>query len=235
MTGGGLVSVIIPVFNGARFLAPALESALAQEYKPFEVIVVDDGSTDATPEVAGSFPEVHYLRQPNSGPAAARNAGIRVAHGEFIAFLDADDLLPPGKLQLQVGYLVDHPEVGCVLGRQEVMVEPGVEFPSWLREPAAWMAGWASVVSREHVQPVSMVARRRLFDEVGLFDPRFLLGEDVDLVLRVIDARIPLVILPEVVQLRRIHGANLSYDTVGTHRAIFQVLKARIDRKRAIR
>ena len=110
------MSVVIPVFNGERFLAEAIQSVLDQTYEPVEVIAVDDGSTDGSAAIARSFAGVQVIEQPNSGPAGARNAGIAAARGEFLAFVDADDIVPPDKLELQVTHLREHPEVGCVLG-----------------------------------------------------------------------------------------------------------------------
>ena len=99
----GLISCVIPVFNGERYLGEALESVLAQSYQPLEVIVVDDGSTDETAEVARRYGErVRYVWQPNAGETAARNLGLTAAHGEFIAFLDADDVWDSEKLERQI-------------------------------------------------------------------------------------------------------------------------------------
>ncbi len=105
---GPLVSVIVPCYNAARFLPEALATIRAQRYEPLEILVVDDGSTDNTPDVVSGFgSEVRYLRKPNGGPASARNLGLREARGEWIAFLDADDQWPEGKLELQAGRLRD--------------------------------------------------------------------------------------------------------------------------------
>jgi glycosyltransferase involved in cell wall biosynthesis len=90
-----LVSVVTPVYNGEAFLRETLESIFAQDYEPFEVIVVDDGSTDGSAAIARSYPAARYIRQHNQGPAAARNAGIAAARGEFLAFVDADDVALP--------------------------------------------------------------------------------------------------------------------------------------------
>src|ERR671927_1384317 len=120
------VTVIVAAFNGERFLRETLESVFAQDFDSYEVVFVDDGSQDRTGEIARSFP-VRYVRQENQGLPAARNAGIALARGELVAFLDDDDLLPPTKLRVQAGYLQDHPETGCVLGRQEWILEEGVE------------------------------------------------------------------------------------------------------------
>src|SRR5919201_1733113 len=106
------VSVVIAVYNGARWIAETLDSVLAQSFPRFEVIVVDDGSTDATPAVAASYGDrVRYLRQDNGGQPSARNAGIRAARGSYIAFVDADDLWVPTKLQMQVDFLARQPSL----------------------------------------------------------------------------------------------------------------------------
>src|SRR6266571_2615420 len=102
---GPLVSVITAVHNGERSLGAALESLFRQDYTPYESVVVDDGSDDGTPHVLARFPGVIYLRQENQGPAAARNKGLAAARGQYVAFLDADDVLPPTKLSTQVAYL----------------------------------------------------------------------------------------------------------------------------------
>jgi glycosyltransferase involved in cell wall biosynthesis len=129
-----LVSVIIPVYNGARFLRAALESVLAQTYRNFEVIVVDDGSVDDSGVIAQSFPEVRYIHQTNQGVAAARNHAIEVARGEYFAFLDQDDLWTADKLKLQIAYLLSHPEVGYTLTQQSFFLEPGATLPAWFRK-----------------------------------------------------------------------------------------------------
>src|SRR6185503_10895386 len=125
-----LVSVIIPVYNGARYLRAALESVFAQTYRPFEVIVVDDGSIDDSGVIAQSFPDVSYMRQENQGVAAARNHGIEAARGDFFAFLDQDDLWTPEKLKLQIEYLLNHQDLGYTLTQQQYFLEPGTTLPA---------------------------------------------------------------------------------------------------------
>jgi glycosyltransferase involved in cell wall biosynthesis len=115
-------------YNAADHVGPALESVLAQDWRPLEIVVVDDGSTDGTADVVRSFSEVIYVRQENQGPAVARNAAVARSRGELVANLDADDLLPSTRVTLQANYLLEHPEVGAVFGRQE-----------WLNAPS-WMA-----------------------------------------------------------------------------------------------
>lgn len=117
----GLVSVVIPAFNGAKYLGETIESILAQTYRPIEILVVDDGSTDATAEVAQRFGEpVRYIRQQNAGTAAARNRAIAESRGEFIALLDQDDLWVPHKLERQIPRFSEDPRIGLVFA--------GIEF-----------------------------------------------------------------------------------------------------------
>jgi glycosyltransferase involved in cell wall biosynthesis len=107
-----LLSVIIPVYNGERYLAEAARSVRAQTYRPLEVIVVDGGSTDNSAQIARSFAQVHCIQQRNSGVSAARNAGIAASHGESITFLDQDGLWAPEKARPHVRHLLNHPEAG---------------------------------------------------------------------------------------------------------------------------
>jgi glycosyltransferase involved in cell wall biosynthesis len=199
---GPLASVIVPVFNGARFLGDALTSALAQDYAPVEVIVVDDGSDDGTEHIARSFP-VQYLHQPNQGTAAARNTGIAASRGEFLSFLDCDDTWPPGKLSVQIRYLLDHLEVDCTMGRQEVTVAPGVPRPAWL-VPDRLLGAQGGIPY------MSAVLRREVVDAVGGFDPTYRTAEDMDWIFRIKASGARIEILPDVVLHRRVHGSNKS-------------------------
>ncbi len=155
-----VVSVIIPVYNGAAYLAEALDSVLAQDYQPLEVIVVDDGSTDRTAEIARSYPAVRYLAQTNQGHGAARNTGIAAAQGELIAFLDADDLWAPHKLSLQVGHLIAHPDLGYTISHLRILIEPGVAKPAWLNDRLSLEYAAAYL-------PSALLVRRRVLEEVG--------------------------------------------------------------------
>jgi glycosyltransferase involved in cell wall biosynthesis len=213
-----LVSVVIPVFNGERFLAAAIRSVLDQTHSPVELIVVDDGSTDASAAVARSFEGVMVIEQAHGGPGAARNRGVAAASGELLAFLDADDLMPADKLERQVGYLREHPDVGCVLGLQELVIEPGVEKPRWAE------AGEAPLMS--------MVAPAALFDRVGGFDTTYLHGEDADWLLRARE-HASVATIDSVVLHRRVHSHNLSNDEVALRRATFRVLRDHMRRRRA--
>jgi glycosyltransferase involved in cell wall biosynthesis len=219
-----LASVVIAAYNAEGSLAQTLTSVLAQDYAPFEVIVVDDGSIDATAEVAAGFPAVRCIRQANAGPSAARNRGVEEAAGEFVAFVDADDELPPTKLSVQVGYLIEHSEAGCVLGRQEVEVSEG-GAPSWIgRDPV--FGDFAGVPL------MSLVTRRSTFQELGGFDASLRIAEDRDLLVRMRERGVEIAVVPEVVLLRRFHGANLTFDRPDTH-PLLRSLKDKLDRARA--
>ena len=121
------VSAIIPAYNARDYLAEAIGSVLWQRHRPVEIIVVDDGSTDGTSEVAASFPEVRLVRQPNGGPAATRNRGLSLAEGRIIAFLDADDLWTDDKLAVQLPHFEANPRTDIVLGRRQYLRLAGGE------------------------------------------------------------------------------------------------------------
>jgi glycosyltransferase involved in cell wall biosynthesis len=223
-----LVSVIVPVYNGERFLAEALNSIFAQDYRPIEVIVVDDGSDDRTAEIARDFADIRCLRQSNQGLAAARNAGIREAHGEFIAFLDADDLMLPNKLTVQMQYLLDHPEVGCVLCRQKPLWEPDTPIPAWLR-PDRVFGDPGGVI------PPSALVRRVSIQRAGGFDPTYRVAEGMEWLGRLRDAGVRIAVVPEVLMLRRIHDSNLTHQNRQLREGLLRGLKGKIDRMRASR
>src|SRR3954469_7166587 len=126
-----LISVVIPVYNGEAFLDQAIESALAQTWPRTEVVVVDDGSTDRSAEIAGSYP-VELVRQENRGVGAARNRGVDAANGELLSFLDQDDMLRPEKLERQLEALLAEPEAGMSSCQMRVFLEPGCPVPDWI-------------------------------------------------------------------------------------------------------
>jgi glycosyltransferase involved in cell wall biosynthesis len=214
-----LVSVIMPVYNGEQFLAPALDSVFAQDYEPFEVVVCDDGSTDGTAQVLERYPAVTVVRQQNAGAAAARNAAVTASHGTFAAFFDADDLWPPNRLSLQAAYLVENPGIACVLGRQE-----------WMNPPP-WLTRDAVYGDLDGIPLLSAMIRRSVFDELGGFDPSFRVAEDTDLLIRMRQRGVELAILPEVVLYRRFHGANLTADRSAPS-SLVRSLRQKLERER---
>ena len=200
------ISCIVPVYNGARFLAEALESILAQTLRPTEIIVVDDGSTDATPAVGRAYSQhIFYVRQPNAGPASARNLGIGFATGSFLSFLDADDLWHADKLARQMHALETNPTAGlCVTHLQNFRVEESAHQ----REP---------LHTHHFAKPMPgnvcqcLLARRSAFDAVGRFDESKLRGDDPDWFMRATRAGIVKETLTDTLVYRRIHGQNMTY------------------------
>lgn len=201
----GLVSAIIPTYNGGRFLAQAIESVQAQTYRPVELIVVDDGSQDDSAAIAQRYAQVRLFRQANQGVATARNRGVVESRGEFIAFLDQDDRWTPDKLAIQVKHLQENPALGYVLALQRVVLDPGVPPPAWLREkhletdPTGYLPG-------------TLVVRRSCFFRVGEFEPSLKAASDSEWFFRANGLGVPMAVLPQVLLLRGIHDANQSRD-----------------------
>jgi glycosyltransferase involved in cell wall biosynthesis len=220
---GPLVTVIMAVYNGEQFVADALQSLMTQNYRPIEILVVDDGSTDATPEIVQSFSCVRYVRQANHGQAAARNRAIGLARGPYVAFLDADDLWPKHKLSTQVGYLESNPSVVCVLGRQEIMFD-GIDPPTWMTRDLVFgdLGG---------VGLLSAVIRTDVLRELGGFNTSYRHAEDRDLFVRLREKGLTTAVIPDVVLFRRFHGLNLTGSHHGKH-PLLRSLKAKIDRSR---
>ena len=224
--GRPLVSAILPAYNRERYLGAALESILGQDYRPLEVILVDDGSTDGTARVARSYPGVRYLYQPNQGAAAARNAGVAASRGEFLSFLDSDDVWTPRKLSLQVDFLLKHPEIGYCLARMQNFPEPGCPLPPRVQPEEAGAPEVGAL-------PSTLIVRREIFDRIGGFDPRYPVGEDIDWFFRAKDSGIPFAILPEVLLRRRLHDTNLTGRKGLGPSPVTKIVKTSLDRRRA--
>jgi glycosyltransferase involved in cell wall biosynthesis len=218
-----LVSVVIPAFDEEAFIAEALRSVLAQTYRPVEIVVVDDGSSDRTAEIAMEH-GVHVLRRPHGGQAAARNAGLAVARGDYWAIFDADDLMPAQRLSRQVAYLEQHREAGLVLGLAEAFVTPGEP------RPAHFNPVWDDGPYRGHWG--TMLARRSILDVVGPFNEALELGEDVEWMGRANDAGIRVGQLDRVCLRYRIHRGNTSSDPRANRLATLKVLRASVRRRR---
>ncbi len=230
-----LVSVVIPAYNAERYLGEAIESVLAQTYAPLETIVVDDGSSDGTAAVAGSYPEVLLITQDNAGPAAARNRGFAASEGELVAFHDADDLMTPDKLAVQVAAISD-PAIGCVLAEQELLIEEDAELPFWVagsKVPTVMPAKPDELADEPDVHPMTMLVRREVFERVGGFDEEMRAAEDFDWMLRAAEAGVEFARLPRVLLRRRVHSESLTQDAAAGRAGHFLALKKRIERRRA--
>lgn len=211
------VSVVIPTFNRAEYLAESLDSILQQEGPSFEVIVVDDGSTDDTPSVLAPYgSRVQVLQQPNSGIAAARNAGVAAARGEFVAFHDSDDVALPGRLAIPHRYLTDHPWIHVMIGNGIFLPPRGSDAPTkpWLRPEVAAALDGREITVREVFRwnlgqlQATLISRESLL-AVGPLDSEFLILDDFDIMLR-LSVRYRLVFLDKPLFTYRQHGLGVT-------------------------
>lgn len=223
MSDGPTVSCIVPVRNDAAFIAAALESVFAQRGPGLDVIVVSDGSTDGSARIAQGFDGVRVLRQARAGVAAARNKGLRHTRGEYIAFLDADDLWLPGKLAAQLEALKRAPDAAyCITMVRHVATDPDGALPH----------GEAGEVKVGRLMQC-LLARRGAFENVGEFNTETLTRADQDWFLRADALALKSVVLPEVFTIRRIHGNNHSLRNATQVRDdLLTIAKRNLDRKR---
>jgi glycosyltransferase involved in cell wall biosynthesis len=185
------VSVILPTYNYGRFVGEAIQSVLGQTFQDFELIVVDDGSTDNTRDVVGSFtdPRLRYIYKENGGESSAYNVGIHASSGEYIAFLDSDDIWLPRKLELQVKAMESAPQAGLVYSdvlyfdsTTGAIIE---QFSRKLHGPLP-----RGMVLERHIEeffahPSTWLVRRMVFDRVGMFDEGQMNSEDEDMLFRI--------------------------------------------------
>lgn len=241
------VSVIMPAYNTAHYIREAIDSVLEQDYPNKELIVIDDGSTDGTVEVLRSYGDrITLLTQHNQGSAVARNAGLEAARGEYIAFLDSDDVWLPGKLRLQIEHLQRHPDVGMVYARWSVW-KPEADglFPpladlgklngrasgddasapqGLVPERSGWLYNRLLFSSLLHT--ITVLARREFVDTVGRFDPELKRGQDYDFWIRA--SRLTEIHqLDRVLALYRVHGdgcvkkwPHVNYEKVVVQKAL---------------
>lgn len=221
-----LVSCIIPAYNAEPYLAEAIDSIVAQSYASTEIIVVDDGSTDATGSViAGYGHRVVALRQDNAGPAAALNAGIRIATGELVAFLDADDVWIPDKLTQQLARFEAHPAIDITYGHAQNF---------WDAEMAAPTARLNDRLAEPFPAPgLSMLARRQVFDSVGLFNQTRGHGFAIEWMLLARERGVVVDQVASVLVRRRLHATNRSRQLAANSREEFlHLMKEYLDRRR---
>jgi glycosyltransferase involved in cell wall biosynthesis len=220
-----LVTALIPTYNYGRFVTQAVESALAQTYRHIEIIVVDDGSSDDTRERLAPYSErIRYIYQDNQSVAAARNTGIQAARGNLIAFLDADDLWHPHKLELQMRYLADHPSVRLLAVDR---LADGAQHWPCLQDLTLLPARPITVeelVLRPHFAPSGVLVRKECFDTVGFFDSSLRNAEDYDMWIR-IACRFPVVKLDVPLWWYRVHGANKSHVPARQEAAALRILE----------
>ena len=220
-----LISVVVPVYNGARYLGAALESVRAQNRDDLQIIVIDDGSTDETARVAAQFGEIEYSIQTQSGAASARNNGVRQARGECLAFLDADDLWTSGKLDAQFQAL-QNGAADIVLGHVEQFLSPEID--------ARATTSQVNAETLPAFLPGAMMLRRADFLRVGEFATDWEIGEFIDWFARATELGLTHHVLPEVVLRRRVHATNQGVTKRQFQRDYVRIVKASLDRRRQI-
>ena len=222
-----LISVIIPVYNGDRFIMETIDSVIGQYYKNIEIIVVDDGSTDKSASIVKSYKNLKYIYQSNKGPSSARNTGITLSKGAYIAFLDCDDIWYPEKLSVQEEFLRNNPDIGFVFAHRKMITEEGIPKPPWYREHLF-----------EKPSPVlgasAILARRNVFEKVGGYNTDFRFGENAEWLSRAKDIGIKMEILDDVLLDQRLHDENQTYHLDEMRSNILKALKNSIDRKKGL-
>jgi len=220
------VSVIMPVYNGAEYIAEGVDSIQRQSRSPLEIIIVDDGSTEDTAGiVAGITGPVRYVYQPNSGPASARNRGIGMARGRVIGFLDVDDLWPENHVEILAGDLVSREDVDIVMGRVQLLVPSGTKDGKRVFTNFADPAVTLSLGSA--------LFRKSVFDKAGLLDPKLRFSEDADWFLRARECGVSMRVLDEVTLFYRRHGSNSTSNMLGNDLNFVRALKRSLDRRRS--
>jgi glycosyltransferase involved in cell wall biosynthesis len=222
-----MASVILPVYNCESYIKDAIESILDQTYKNFELIVVDDGSTDNSIKIIERFraSSVKIIRQENSGASVARNSGLKIARGEYFAFLDSDDLWVRNKLEIQMEQIVQPGAPDMIFGHIK-------EFSG--SNPVLINAPMADAQSLKGIGAISILISKRNFMRVGLFNPKFTVAEFIDWYARAKNLKLSESVLPEILAYRRIHEGNR--DRLQRHdvNQYAWVLKLALDRKRSL-
>ena len=215
------ISVIIPVFDGEAFLAEAIESVLGQTSKPFEIIVVDDGSTDRGSQIVKKHGgRVRYIYQANQGTAAARNSGVQAASGNYLAFLDQDDIWLPQKLAVQSNRMKEDDRLDMSFGLINQRYE---NETSRKHEREMIYRGYS---------PSTLLIKRESFEDVGLFETRWCLGEWANWYIRALEKKMKHFMVEEVVAIRRIHRRNKGILYQSYLMEYPELLKESLDRKR---
>jgi glycosyltransferase involved in cell wall biosynthesis len=221
-----LVSALILVYNGERYLAEAVESALAQTYQETEVIVVDNGSTDRSAEIARSFePQVRVHVEPERGINRARNSALAQARGDYIAFLDGDDVWEARKTEWEVEAFAADPSADIVYGHVKQFLSPECDpaLADRFRVPERPQPG---------ILLSAVLASRRVFDLIGPFSPGLAVSDVLEWFLRARRLGLREVLLPEVVTYRRVHESNHSHRSRASRAEFARLLKASIDERR---
>lgn len=221
-----LVSVIIPVYNGEKYLEEAIQSVLNQSYHPLDFILVDDGSEDGSARIAKKHvPPLRYAYQKHKGLSAARNRGIKLAQGQYIAWLDADDIWERDKLENQLAAFKNNPELDIVFGHMQQFFSPDLNEGERerIRLNTELMPGYS---------PCALLVKRDSFFKVGLFDLKWELGQDIHWFLRAKEKGLQTLMLPDLVFRRRIHSSNVGRIKRQFQHHYLHIIKESMDRRR---
>ncbi|MBP7847170.1 MAG: glycosyltransferase [Burkholderiales bacterium] len=221
------ISVIIPVYNGEKYIVEALDSVFNQTYPASEIIVVDDGSTDGTAELLKAYADkIHYVYQENAGVSSARNTGIKLASGDYIAFLDHDDLFTTNKFEVSLKLFSDNPMLDYIVSMWKCKFE-NIESDDYFNHVKDCHQG---ILLGAHL------FRKRVFEIVGLFNVAFRVGEDTDFLLRCVNAGLKYINSNDVVLYYRRHETNITKSAnyqVDNRKVTLQLLRNSILSRRA--
>ena len=220
------ISVIIPIYNDALYIQEAITSVLSQGIEKLEIIIIDDGSTDNFEEKIKGFndPRIRLIKQINSGASAARNNGIRHANGEYIAFLDADDIWAPNKLKLQLEVLINRTDINMVYGQVKEFYDTSIKGRTDLQKEVKTFVGYS---------PIALLISKSDFLRVGDFQSKWKVAEFIDWYDRAKYVGLSEVLLPDVLAFRRIHSGNIDRLHRPDAKQYVAVLKEALDRKRS--
>jgi glycosyltransferase involved in cell wall biosynthesis len=222
-----LVSVIMIVQNGERFIRHALESIFNQTYNPIEVIIVHGNSQDKTLEILHEYDNLRIIQQTGSGASQAYNTGIKAAVGDFVAFLSYDDLWMPEKLSTQLSYMLQHPNILFTNAHINYFLEDANQIPEGFRKE--WLVGTHPARIME-----TLVARKEVFELVGYLNEDLHTADDVDWYCRASDKKVASAMLPQTLLRKRLHGANNSMQIKKNNQNLLKALKASINRKKLV-
>ncbi len=220
-----LVSVIMAVYNGEKYLAAAIESVLAQVYTPIELILVNDGSQDGSEEIINSYgSQVLSFYQPNQGQPAAQNRGLHLAKGQLIAFLDADDLYDPYKTTRQIQCLEAKPQLDAVFGYVEQFISPELppETQKRWRCPQGALPGYLAAAG---------LFRKECFERVGLFNENQRIGSFIEWYMRGCEQGVKYELIQAQVLSRRIHENNIGTQVPDARQKYIEIVKEALKRR----
>ena len=220
------ISVIIPVYNGELYLGEAIESVLSQSFQPSEIIIIDDGSADSSKSIVKQYkPNVHYFYQTNKGTASARNLGINMSRGNFLAFLDQDDTWESKKLEMQINAFQKDKNLDIVFGYLQQFYSPELQEKIRMK-----------IYCPDHPEPgylpSAMLIKRDTFFKVGMFDTKWKIGEWTNWFVRATEIGLRTEMLSDILVKRRIHNENKGILKRDERTEYVKILKASLDRRR---